>query len=131
MKKFGIICLFVAFVAIGGEYLSTLRELDLIKQEVKSKPPAYVSFEDVKNYHTLFNSPETMTQLNQCRADLYTSNSQIIELTHRLELERQLHEKTKQELEVLKSKPARPATSKPTEDSRDAVNRRLNPRRDN
>lgn len=133
MKKFGIICLFVAFVILGGEYAATLRELDLIKDEVRSKPPAYVSFEDVKNYHSLFNSPETQNALNQCRVDIYSLNTQLLERQYALELERQLHTKTKEDLELLRSRPvsSKKEPAKPTDQSaRDALNKRLNPKKD-
>lgn len=128
IRKFGLILLFIAFIFIGTEYVATLRELELIKAEVKTAPPAYVSFEDVKNYHTLFNSPETQRQLNQCQLEIYSVTSQLTERTHALDLERQLHIKTKEELELLRRKPTLPATAPSS--NRDSINQRLNPKKD-
>lgn len=129
MKKFGILLIFIAFMVIGNEYVATLRELELIKQEVKSKPPAYVSFEDVRNYHDLFNSPETRQALDECRDQNAKLNADIIERNHELQLEKKLHEETKKQLER-KGVPS--TTSPPLKErsSRDILNDRLNSDKD-
>lgn len=130
LRKIGIILLFISWIILGGEYINTLNQFDALKEEIRTKPPAYVSFEDVKNYHALFNSPEIQESLNQCRVDIYALNKELLDKGYALELEKQLHTKAKEELELFKSK--RKVTSKPIPDSdnRDALNRRLNPKKD-
>lgn len=131
MKKFGLLLIFIAFLVIGNEYVATLRELELIKQEIKTKPSAYVSFEEVKNYHQLFNSPETLRALEESRATVLDLNSQVVELTHKLELEKTLHAQTKSELESYKAKPKAEQIQPTTKSNKDKLNDRLNPKKDN
>lgn len=125
LKKFGVVLLLVAFLVLGNEYLATNRELEEIKLKADVKPPTYVSFEDVRNYHSLFNSPQTQDALNECRINSLELERSSLAVTQALEVEKLLHQRTKDDYDALKERLTDGSTI-PKNTTKDNINRRLN-----
>lgn len=126
IKKFGIILILITFLILGSEYMSLIKQLELLKATPKEESSTFVKFEDVQNYHTLFTSPETLILLNECRSELIEAYKTTSDVSRKLEVELLLHDQTKQRVIVLEGRILK-QTPVPEEKITYDVNERLKP----